>query len=1062
MSFHVSTWSIKNPVPTIVTFLILGIVGFISFLGLGIDDTPNIDVPAVIITVTQRGAGPAELESQVTKKIEDAVAGLGNIDQITSTVTDGSSTTTVNFVLGTDSNQATNDVRNAVAQIRQDLPQDINEPIVKRLEFAGGSVMTYAVASEGRSVEELSDLVDRKISRALLNVPGVAQIDRLGGVEREIRVDLDPGRLQAYGITATQVNDQIRNLNVNLPGGRSEVGGSEQNVRTLGSAKTVEDLKNYRIVLPGGDTATLASLGAVKDRFADPRQAAYLDSKPVVAFSVLRSTGSTLVTVEEGVRQAVEELKKTLPEDIQLRLIFTRADSIRGSYQGTIVALVLGCILTVITVGIFLRDWRTTLITAVALPLSIIPTFVVMKALDYTLNGMTLLALALAIGNLVDDAICMIENIDQHWQMGKKPFQAALDGAREIGLAVVATTATIVAVFIPVAFMGGIPGQFFQPFGVTVAVSTMFSTLVATTMTPMLSAYLLKPKSATRVSSKWDIRSGRRSGVSGQEETKDTAKRRIQPYRSLLSWALRHRITTLLIAVAFFIASLQLVPFIPKGLFSEGDTGLSTISVDLPPGSQLSETEEVIQKLDRVLQASPAVESVLATIGNDDKIHSGLVYVNLVPKKEREVSQQQFQQQMRQVFQQIPGARISFRSQGAGGSSKDLSIILKSENAGALTKTANALEKQIGEIPGLVEVTSSISLVKPEIAIEPDLDRAADLGVSVQAIARTASLALIGDNDFSLAKFNLPDRQIPIRVQINPEQRSDIETLKNLRVPSSDGTLVPITAVADIRLGSGPAEIKRFNRNRQVELGANLQGIALGDAIAKVKSLPAINPLPPDVSEEPFGDAKIMRDVFSRFFGALGLAVLSIYAILVLLYNNFLYPFAILAALPFSIGGALLGLLVMQKELGLFALIGIVLLMGLVTKNAILLVDFALAAIKQGKPQFKAVVEAGVSRLRPILMTSISTIAGMMPIALELGADGEVRSPMAIAVIGGFTTSTLLTLVVVPVMFTYVDNFLHWMRQGLGGGKKRALQVAVAEDVRENGSASALSQDNRN
>ncbi len=368
----------------------------------------------------------------------------------------------------------------------------------------------------------------------------------------------------------------------------------------------------------------------------------------------------------------------------------------------------------------------------------------------------------------------------------------------------------------------------------------------------------------------------------------------------------------------------------------------------------------------------------------------------------------------------------------------------------------------MGEIPGLVEVTSSISLVKPEIALEPDLDRAADLGVSVQAIARTASLALIGDNDFSLAKFNLPDRQIPIRVQINPDQRSDIETLKNLRVPSSDGTLVPITAVADIRLGSGPAEIKRFNRNRQVELGANLQGIALGDAIALVKSLPAMNPLPPDVSEEPFGDAKIMRDVFSRFLGALGLAVLSIYAILVLLYNNFLYPFAILAALPFSIGGALLGLLVMQKELGLFALIGIVLLMGLVTKNAILLVDFALAAIEQGKPQFKAVVEAGVSRLRPILMTSISTIAGMMPIALELGADGEVRSPMAIAVIGGFTTSTLLTLVVVPVMFTYVDNFLRWMRQRLGGGKKRIRQVAVAEDVRENGRAIAISQENRN
>ncbi|MBE9152550.1 efflux RND transporter permease subunit, partial [Coleofasciculus sp. LEGE 07092] len=494
MSFHVSAWSIKKPVPTIVMFLILGIFGMMSFFGLGIDSNPNIDIPAVMITVTQPGAGPTELETQVTKKVEDAVAGLGNIDDLTSTVTEGSSVTTINFVLGTNSDRATNDVRNAVAQIRQDLPQDANEPIVQRLEFAGGSVMTYAVASEKRSVEELSDLVDRTINRALLTVPGVAQIDRLGGVDREVRVDLDPSRLQAYGITATQVNDQIRNFNINLPGGRGNVGGSEQNIRTLGSAKTVEDLKSYRIVLPDGATVPLSSLGDVQDGFAERRQAALLNGQSVVAFSVLRSTGSTLVTVEEGVRKAVTELQKTLPEDVRLELIFTRADAIRGSYQATIDSLVLACILTVISVGLFLRDWRATLITGTALPLSIIPTFGVMKLLGYTLNGMTLLALALAVGNLVDDAICMIENIDQHLQMGKKPFQAALDATQELGLAVVATTATIVAVFIPVAFMGGIPGQFFQPFGVTVAVSTMFSTLVACTMTPMLSAYLLKSK----------------------------------------------------------------------------------------------------------------------------------------------------------------------------------------------------------------------------------------------------------------------------------------------------------------------------------------------------------------------------------------------------------------------------------------------------------------------------------------------------------------------------------------------------------------------------------------
>ncbi|MEQ8539948.1 MAG: efflux RND transporter permease subunit [Coleofasciculus sp. D1-CHI-01] len=1025
MSFNLSAWSIKKPVPTIVLFLILGIFGLVSFFRLGIDSNPNIDIPAVMVTVTQPGAGPTELETQVTKKIEDSVAGLGNIDELTSTVTEGSSTTTVSFVLGTDSDRATNDVRNAVAQIRQDLPQDVNEPIVKRLEFAGGSIMTYAVASETRSVEQLSDLVDRTISRALLNVPGVAQIDRLGGVDREIRVDLDPSRLQAYGITATQVNDQIRNLNIDLPGGRGNVGGSEQNIRTLGSAQTVAELRSYRIVLPNGATVPLSSLGEVEDSFAEQRQAASLNGESVVAFSVRRSTGSTLVTVEEGVREAVAELEGTLPDDVSLELIFTRADAIRDSYQATIDALVLACILTVIAVGLFLRDWRVTLITATALPLSIIPTFGVMKLLGYTLNGMTLLALALAVGNLVDDAICMIENIDQHLDMGKKPFNAALDASREIGLAVVATTATIVAVFIPVAFMGGIPGQFFQPFGVTVAVSTMFSTLVACTMTPMLSAYLLK--------SKGNREQGTENGQQG------TRKKQIHPYRNLLTWALRHRITTLLIAVAFFIGSLQLVPLIPKGLFDSGDTGLSTVMVELPPGSTLSETEEIMQQLNQSLQENPAVEKVFTTA---DNINSGTVYANLLPKDEREVSQQEFEQQMRQVFGTIPGARISFQSQGAGGGGKDLSIVLKSENAPVLTQTAETLEKQMRDIPGLVEVTSSTSLVKPEIVIQPDPERAADLGVSVGAIARTASLALIGDNESNLAKFDLADRQIPIRVQLNPDTRADMSTLKNLQVPSQSGNLVPISAVADIRLGSGPAQIDRFDRNRQVSVEANLEGISLGDALEMVKALPAMNPLPPEVAEEPAGDAKIMQDIFTRFATALGAAILSIYAILVLLYSNFLYPFGILVALPLSIGGALLGLLVTQKELGLFALIGIVLLMGLVTKNAILLVDFALAGIKEGKPQFKAVVEAGVSRLRPILMTSVSTIAGMMPIALELGADGEVRSPMAIAVIGGFTTSTLLTLVVVPVLFTYVDNLYRWIR-GLFGGKGKKKQVQL-------------------
>ncbi|TRV43320.1 MAG: efflux RND transporter permease subunit [Microcystis panniformis Mp_MB_F_20051200_S9] len=1009
MAFNISNWSIKNPIPTILISLVMALMGYIAFLGLGIDRSPNVDIPAVIITVNQPGAGPEELETQVTKKVEDAVAALGNIDQITSTVNEGSSTTTVNFILGTNSDRATNDVRNAIAQIRQDLPQDANDPIVQRLEFAGGSVMNYTISSPKRSIAELSDLVDRQIGRALTGVPGVARVDRVGGVDREVRVDLDPGRLLAYGITATAVNDQIRSFNINLPGGRSEIGGSEQTVRTLGSAETIEDLRNYQISLPNGDTVPLSNLGTVSDSSSDPRQMALLDGQPVVGFSILRGTGSTLVTVETAVRQEIENLKKKLPEDIKFQLIFTRADSIRDSYESLLSDLLIGCLMTVITVGLFLGNWRATIITGLALPLSIFPTFWVMQSLNYTLNGMTLLALALALGNLVDDAVCMVEDIDQHLAMGKKPLQAAFDASKEIGLAVLASAAAIMAVFLPVAFMGGVPGQFFQPFGVTVAVSTLFSSLIAVTVTPMLSAYILQPKK---------LKTG----------DNPSSRPRFRPYKSLLTWALRHRILTLLAALVFFIGSLQLVPLIPKGLFSSGDTGLSTISLELPPGATLNDTVAVANQVNRLLQKNPAVANVLAIPGDSGRVNTGLIYVNLVPKEQRSLTQRQFEEQTRRDFQKIPGARVTFRAQGGAGSTKDVAIVLKSENGDILTQTAQKLERQMRALPGFVEVSSGVSLVKPEIIIQPDPVRAADQGVSVRAIARTASLALIGDNEFNLAKFNLADRQIPIRVKIANDGRSEIETLQNLRVPSSNGTLVPLNSVATISLGSGPAEIQRFNRQRQVNIGANLEGVSLGSAVTQIRALPIMKNLPPEVTEEPFGDARIMRDIFARFLGALSLAIISIYGILVLLYNNFLYPLAILTSLPLSIGGTLIALLITQKELGLYALIGIVLLMGLVTKNAILLVDFALSGLQEGKPQFKAVIDSGVSRLRPIIMTSVSTIAGMLPIALALGADGEIRAPMAIAVIGGFTTSTLLTLVVVPVIFTYIDSFYYWFR----------------------------------
>jgi hydrophobe/amphiphile efflux-1 (HAE1) family protein len=1023
MSFNISAWSIRNPVPTIVLFLVLTLGGLVCFPMLGIDENPNIDVPAVTVTVTQPGADPSELEAQVTKKVEDSVAGLGNIDQIISTVNDGVSVTRVEFVLGTNSDRATNDVRNAVAQIRQNLPQDINEPIVKRLDWSGGPIATYSVFSDQRSVGELSNLVDQTISRAILAVPGVAQVNRSGGIDREIRVNLNPDRLQALNITATQVNDQVRAFNLNQPGGRGEVGGSEQTIRTLGSAPSVEALRDYQIALPKGGFVPLSSVGTVSDAAADIRSIARINNRPAVVFSVLRSTGTVLVGVEEDVEKAVAELRKTLPPDIRLELINSaRADYIRQSYSASVEAILLGAVLAVITIWFFLRDIRATIITSIALPLSLIPTFIVFKAFGYTLNFMTLLAMALVVGILVDDAIVEIENIERHQAMGKSPYQAAIDASDEIGLAVVATTMSIVAVFGPVALMSGVSGQYFRPFGVAVAASVLFSLLVARTVTPMMAAYLLEDKP--------------------NHQQSDLSQDRLSyQYRRLLTWALKHRLATLGFSLMFLIGSLMLVPHIPFGLFQNGDIGLSVIHMELPPGSTVNDTDRAAQQLTNLLLRNSDVDSVQT----DQGVNKATLFVKLKAREARKHSQQEFERNVRPLFQQIPGTRLSFDSGGIAGS-KELAIVLKSEDAAALTQTAQDLEMQMRQVPGLVEVASSASLVKPEILIKPDPAKAADQGVTVAVIARTANLATLGDFDANLAKFDLPDRQIPIRVQLEPKYRNDINTIRNLQVQTQGGALIPLQSVADISFGSGPSQIDRYNRSRKISVEANLQGVSLGNALSQVHDLPALKNLPPSVNEERFGNAKIMGELFSNVGLALSAAVLFIYAVLVLLFGDFLHPLTIMMALPFSLGGAFLGLLLTQKELGLFALIGIVLLMGLVTKNSILLVDYALLNQREGKSLYRAVLDSGVARLRPILMTTIAMITGMLPIALGIGAGSEQRSPMAIAVIGGLMTSTLLTLVVVPVIFTYIDRLQELIFGRLLKGATRRREEDMADN----------------
>lgn len=1005
---NLSAWSIRNPVPTILLFILLTLGGLVAFPKLGIDEQPNIDLPNVSVTVSQMGAAPSELETEVTRKVEDTLAGVQNVKHITSTVNEGASQTMVEFELGTNVDRAVNDVRNAVSKIRTQLPQGVDEPVIQRVDFAGGPFVTYTVASPTRSVGELSWMVDNEITKGLLAVPGVGQVQRSGGVEREIRANLDPARLEALGVTADGVSTQIRQLNINMPGGRGELGRQEQSIRTLGSVQSAEQLSRMRISVTGGGYARVDTLGTVTDGTSEPRQSALLNGEPVVAFSVVRSTGSNLVDVEHAVEQQIRKLEHTLPHDIKLTKIRTNAVFVEQSYEAALEHLLIGAGLAVAIIWLFLKEWRAALISGLAMPLSLIPTFLVMQVMGYTLNNMTLLALALVIGILVDDAIVEIENIVRHISMGKSPFQAALDAADEIGLAVLATTMAIVVVFVPVAFMGGIPGQFFKQFGLTVAASVFFSLLVARMLTPLIAAHGLKP-----------VKEEHGPGFL------------MRAYERLLSWSLDHRWITVLAAVAFFAVSVVMFRQMPTSLISKVDRGEAQVSLELPPGATLADTQIAAQQVWTHARKYPEVEKVFITIGTPTSgargsstaggVNKATAYIVLRPRAERKISQQDFEAVIRRDLQTIPGARINIGS--GGGLSGKVKILLAGEDSPTLQRTADSLLDEMRRLPQLADVISTAALRRPEIIVRPDFARAAEQGISVFSIARTASVATLGDADSNLPKFSLPNRQINIRVQIDPKYRGDIQTIRNLRVQGVNG-MVPLGTVAEIDLGSGPSQIDRYDRQRQVSIEANLQpGVTLGQALQVVHQLPALKNKPDTVSEVKAGDAEIQADVFRGFGAAMIAAVFLIYAVMTLLFNGFLHPITIMVAMPLSLGGAVLGLLLTNQPLGMYGLIGLIMLMGIVTKNSILLVEYCIVSQHAGVSQMAAILESAKSRMRPILMTTIAMIAGMAPIAAGIGAGAEARAPMAIAVIGGLITSTLLTLIVVPVVYSLIDDF---------------------------------------
>ena len=1003
-----SAWSINRPLPAILLFILLTLVGLFGFRQLAVSRFPDVSYPGVTVTVALPGATPSQLETEVTRKVEDSVASLPGINKLISTVTEGASTTFVEFRIGKPLDEALDEVRDAVTRIRGDLPGDIEEPVVAKIEVVGGTLVTYAVSSDSLGEDELSWFVDNEVTKKLFSVQGVGTVVRSGGITREVQVDLRPGVLAAYGLTAGDVSAQLARSQLERSGGRATQGSSEQAIRAVGTVDSAQTLEQFPIVLSDGTQLPLSALATITDGQAERRQLAMIDGEPVVSFGISRTRGSSEIAVGEGIEKAIAELKAANPR-IEFKLVSTAIDEIRASFSSSMAMLWEGAALAVLVVWWFLRDWRATWISALALPLSIIPTFGVIWILGFSLNMITLLALAVVVGILVDDAIVEVENIDRHLAMGKPPKVAATEAADEIGLAVIATSATLAAVFIPVAFMPGIAGKFFLEFGWTAATAVIFSLMVARLLTPMMAAYQLKAKPHV------------------EKESKLMAR-----YLRLVEWALANRYKTLGLALLMFIGSLMLLPFIPATFIPGSDLGRSNLSLELPPGARLEQTAEMSERARALISDIPELRQAYATVGGvldlGDPAVSGFGEVRKVtmvldwgPEGDRDRSQKELEREVRERLTALPGVRQRFLSSEPG---EQLMLVLSGDDPERLYRAAGEFERDLRSLQGLGTVSSTASLLRPELVIVPDARRAADLGVSTVDIAEAARIATSGDFRQRLAKLNLPDRQVPIRVRLAEENLSDQDLLTLMRVPSAKGGTVPLSAVADIRRGSGPSQVNRFGRQRNITFTAELNGRPLGEVMAEVEALPSLQRLPPGVQIQNTGDSEIFVELFVGFALAMGAGLFCVYAVLLLLFNHASHPLIILMAVPLSAGGAFGAMLITGTLLSLPALIGLLMLIGIATKNSILLVDYAvIAEDEKGMDMHDALVDACRKRARPVIMTTIAMTAGMLPIALGLGADASFRQPMAVAVIGGLITSTLLSLVVIPAAFAAMETF---------------------------------------
>ena len=1020
MSLNVSAYSIRNPLVAILLFVLLTLGGIYGFMKMKVQQFPDIDLPAVVVTVTLRGAAPSQLENDIAKKIENKLTSIEGVSHIRTTLQTGAATIATEFTLEKDIQEAVDDVRSAVGEVRGDLPAAANDPIITKVSTAGFPVVTYSVAAENMSVEDLSWFVDDTVTKRLSDIPGVSTVSRVGGLQREITVAADPIALSGLKFSISQLSQQIAGIQQDSSGGEAEVGNTTQTIRVLGAVERANELNDLQVAVPTGGTQALGRMAEITDGAADPSSIAKLDGQTVVAFNITRSRGASEVDVMELVDEELAKLTADVG-NISIEKVYDRATPIAEDYEASLRMLIEGGLLAVVVVFLFLRNIRATIVAAVALPLSVIPTFLGMYLFGFSLNIISLLALSLVIGVLVDDAIVEVENIIRHLRMGKTPYEAAMEAADEIGLAAVATTFTLIAVFLPTAFMGGIVGQFFRQFGWTAALSIFASLMVARLITPMMAAYILRP----------------------EKKHVEKQSTMMKYYLKIVSWTLHHRWITMGATLVLFVASLALVKLLPTSFIPDNDIDQTRVAIELTPDVSLEDTERVAALASDRILAMPEVTNIFTSVGEAQASMgasdggggkaeniAGLDIV-LAPRAERG-TKQEIERKISKLMTEVPGARFTVGLSSGGESGYNFS--LTSTNPQLLEQTAQKIMSEIRGLPSAGAVTSDRSLPRQELTVTPDRLAMADKGVTTQDIATTLRVATVGDYEQQLSKLNLDTRQVPIVVRLPDVAKQNVNQLEGLYVPSTmpAGQGVRVGEVATLDFGTGPAQISRLDRERAISITVQPASGELGDLVQAVKAVPTMQQLPPAITIIDQGQAENMADLFSGFIIAMSVGVVCILGVLILLFGRLLQPFTILMALPLSIGGAFVGLVITNSSLSMPSMIGFIMLMGIATKNSILLVDYALIAQRRGLARFEAIVDACRKRARPIIMTTIAMGAGMLPLVFGWGdADPTFRRPMAAAVLGGLVTSTLLSLVVIPVVYTLMDDLSGWFAKWL-------------------------------